>query len=76
MQPSVATFPVENQDKAGTYSGISISTALVASTVSIFLTVNPQATMEQIYNYLGISLNPLLTSDWLQVKGGEGQGTA
>jgi hypothetical protein len=53
--PGVATFPVGNQGKAGTYAGTSISTAHVASAVSTFLTANPQATREQIYNYLGIT---------------------
>jgi len=51
----VATFPVGNQGEAGTYAGTSISTAHVASTVSRFMTANPQATREQIYNSLGIS---------------------
>lgn len=53
--PGVATFPVGNQGEAGTYAGTSISTAHVASTVSNFLTANPQATRKQIYNYLGIT---------------------
>ncbi|MBW2328949.1 MAG: S8 family serine peptidase [Deltaproteobacteria bacterium] len=53
--PGVATFPLGNQGESGTYAGTSISTAHVASTVSAFLTANPQATREQIYNSLGIS---------------------
>jgi hypothetical protein len=53
--PGVATFPVGNQGKTETYEGTSISTAHVASTVSSFLTANPQSTRKQIYNYLGIS---------------------
>ncbi len=54
--PGFATLPVGYKGDPGAYAGTSISTAFVANSIANYLSRNPEATNQEVFNALVIEL--------------------
>jgi hypothetical protein len=54
--PGIAAFPTEDGQQTLTYAGTSISTAYTARKVADFLSSQPQATISDVYTFLGLHI--------------------
>ena len=59
--PGFATFPVGYKGNPGAYAGTSISTAFAANLIAHYLSRNPEATSQEVFNALmnnGMKIDP------------------